>query len=90
MVRFIGVDQWVDIVEAEAKEQFLDVVGLTGQEQPARPDVMPLDVFLQDLRRVQLGLQGDRIHEDVAAHALAQHLLHEPQVRRRGRAGPCA
>ena len=56
--------------------------GRAGQELPAGPDLALLGVVAQDRRRLELGLQRDRVHEDVAADPLAEQVLDPAQVRR--------
>src|SRR6266487_3367384 len=47
-----------------------DVFLLAGEEEPAGPDAVLLRVGLEHLGRVPLGIDGDRVEEDVLSHAL--------------------
>ncbi|MNG20406.1 hypothetical protein D3C84_1046570 [compost metagenome] len=49
-----------------------------------------VDVFLQVARLVQLGLQGNGVHEDFPSHPFTEHLLDLAQVGGCGRAVPAA
>src|SRR6266700_3240659 len=63
-----------------------DVVLLAGEEQPPGPDVELLGVSLQRLGRITLGIDRDRVEEDVLANAVAEKLLHLNQPCRLERA----
>ncbi|MNP83938.1 hypothetical protein D3C76_1830290 [compost metagenome] len=47
-------------------------------------------VFPEDLRRVQLRLQGDGVHEDIPPGAFAEEFLGAAQVGGHGRAEAAA
>src|SRR5262245_43218901 len=64
----------------------LDVVLLAGAKQPAWPDVELLGGGLEHGGRILRGVDADRVEEDVAAHAVAEKLLHLVQPRRLERA----
>src|SRR5438876_4788559 len=52
-----------------------DVFVLAGEEEPARPDAVLLRIGLEHLGLVPLGIDGDRVEEDVLSHALAEKPL---------------
>src|SRR5205814_57898 len=52
-----------------------DVFFLAGEEEPARPDAVLLSVGLEHFGLVPLGIDGDRVEEDVLSHALAEEPL---------------
>src|SRR5437870_3232629 len=54
----------------------LDIGLVAGEKQPAGPDVELLGVSLQRLGRITLGIDRDRVEEDVLANAVAEKLLH--------------
>src|SRR5215472_12816293 len=60
----VGVDRGVSI-QAQSSAQENNVVFLSRQESPARPDIEFLHVSLQHFRRVMLGINADGIKEDV-------------------------
>src|SRR5215467_12403762 len=75
------VDGWLWISKAEALPQEFDVSRLTGQKVPAfRLRVELLHELLEYGRSVLFRFEGDRIHEDVAAHMISQELLHLDQI----------
>src|SRR5712692_10099775 len=76
--------------QAELPVEELDVLFLAGEEQPAGPDVELLRVRLQHLGRVVLGIDADRVEEDVRAHPIAQEPLHLGQLRGLERAAGAA
>src|SRR2546427_3061937 len=63
-----------------------DVVLLAGEKQPAGSDMELLGIGLQRLGRITLGIDRDRVEEDVLANAVAEKLLHLDQPCRLQRA----
>jgi len=59
------------------------VLRLSGQEQPARPDVKPVGIFLELFRRIALRIDAERHEEDIAPDRVAQPVLHLRQPRSR-------
>src|SRR5207253_1845942 len=80
VVRLVRILDGIGIREAQLLAQELDVLGLAGEEQPARPHAVQRRVLLERLGGVFLGLQRDRVEEDVAADPVAEQLLHPHQV----------
>ena len=64
----------------------LDVVRVTRKEQPAGANTELLGIGLQHRRRVALGIDADRVEEDVLANPIAQEPLHLHEPRRLERA----
>ncbi|MNY35457.1 hypothetical protein D3C86_1698630 [compost metagenome] len=87
MGRQVAVDFRDGIIEAKPVAQSPDVGGGACQKLPARQDTLLFDVLLEVLRSVDLGLQGNRVHENILPHTLTQHLLHFAQIGGHGRAG---
>ena len=67
-----------------------DVVRPAGEEQPARPDVKLLRVGFEHRGRISLGIDADRVEEEVFANPVAEKPLHLDQPRRLERALPLA
>src|SRR6267378_669481 len=71
--------------EPQAAAQPLDIVRVPGEKLPARPDPERLGVRVQDLGRVLLRIERDRIHEKIAPDAVGEQLLHLHEIRSRER-----
>ncbi len=82
MLLEIGVLHRVGIDEAEPLAEHLDIIARAGEEQPAGPDIERLGIGLQFLRRIGLGLEADRVHEDVAADTVAEQFLYVREILR--------
>src|SRR6266700_1038021 len=63
-----------------------DVVLLAGEKQPAGSDMKLLGIGLEHGGRVPLGIDADRVEEEVFADAVAEQLLDLDQPRRLERA----
>src|SRR2546430_16894460 len=64
----------------------LDVLLLASEEQPPRPGAVLLRVGLEHFGLVPLGIDGDRIEENVFPHPPAEELLYLREPRRLERA----
>ncbi|MCY1536726.1 hypothetical protein D9M68_721960 [compost metagenome] len=74
------------VEEAQAVAQAADIGGNPGQEQPALLCAISVGVGLERRWRIQFRLQGDRVHENIAAQALTEQSLQLAQVGGHGRA----
>src|SRR5260221_1081098 len=80
MLLDIAVDERVGVDEAELAAQRLDVGAFAREECPAWLHAKGLGVALEDRGRIELRLQRNRVHEDVAADPLAEEPLHFDEV----------
>ena len=71
----------------ELPAQKRDVFLLAGQKPPTGLRVVTLGIFGEHLGGVVLGIDRDRVHEDVFANPLSQKPLHLRQARRLQRTG---
>ncbi|MNN87550.1 hypothetical protein D3C81_2051190 [compost metagenome] len=67
--------------QTQATAQLLDVVGLAGEQRPARADAEFFGVALQGGGGVVVGVDADGVEEDVLADPITQNLLHLAQPR---------
>src|SRR5262249_2033726 len=66
------------------------VLRFAGDESPSRTGAKRLGIVLEPLRRIALGIDRHRDEEEIAAHLLAELVLHLPQSHRGDRANVLA
>src|SRR5215831_5379787 len=90
MVRSIFVHLRIGVDESELDPEKLKIVVLSRQEEPSGSRMKLLGKFLEHGRSVVFGVDGQGVHEDIAADTLAKELLHLHEVRRCQRTGVLA
>src|SRR2546422_8182773 len=79
-VSLVPIDGRVGVGESKLAAQQLDITRVAGQEQPPWSCAVQSRVLLECTGRVLLRLDGNRVHEDITAHAGNEQLLNLYEV----------
>src|SRR5262249_20286216 len=90
MLSAIGVDDRVEIIDAELSPELLYIVLFPGEEVPARAHAIGFRVSAEHIGSVVLGIERDRQEGDVTPGPLAEELLDLNELRGRQWTGDLA
>ena len=81
MLRFVGINNRIQIIHAEFFPQRVDFVVIAGQIKPSLFVAVLGGILFHHFRRIVIGINADRNDQNVFAHSITQVLvnLHEVQ-----------